>query len=225
MRWAVTLPALRVAAKMAPFIVGRLDRLLDTLFGVLLAIHDFGSQRALAWFCSDCESASWPARAVVSRARVPSEPARAPLPRPHVIEIPPVRRCLRAFLFLSLIACHSAIAQSYPTKPIRLVLPLSPGSASNDILARALSQRLTEVLGQSVVADYRPDLGTIGSSQVARAPADGYTLLVGYTSSILIAPSVYPNPASIRTRTSLRSCASRPFLTASARIRRFRRKR
>jgi tripartite-type tricarboxylate transporter receptor subunit TctC len=123
------------------------------------------------------------------------QPARAPLPRPHVIEIPPVRRCLRAFLFLSLIACHSVIAQSYPTKPIRLVLPLSPGSASNDILARALSQRLTEVLGQSVVADYRPGAsGTIGSSQVARAPADGYTLLVGYTSSILIAPSVYPNP-------------------------------
>jgi tripartite-type tricarboxylate transporter receptor subunit TctC len=98
-------------------------------------------------------------------------------------------------LILCFAAYHGASAQSYPTKPIRLILPLAPGSASNDILARALSQRLTEVLGQSVVADYRPGAsGTIGSSQAARAPADGYTLLVGYTSSILIAPSVYPSP-------------------------------
>ena len=89
----------------------------------------------------------------------------------------------------------AAMAQSYPSKPVRLVFPLSPGSSSNDILGRALAQRLSESLGQSVVADYRPGAaGSIGSSAVARAPADGYTLLIGYTSSIMISPSVYPNP-------------------------------
>jgi len=98
-------------------------------------------------------------------------------------------------LTLGLAGFQGAAAQSYPSKPIRLVFPLSPGSSSNDILGRALAQRLSEPLGQSVVADYRPGAaGGIGSAAVARAPADGYTLLIGYTSSIMIGPSVYPNP-------------------------------
>jgi tripartite-type tricarboxylate transporter receptor subunit TctC len=93
------------------------------------------------------------------------------------------------------IVAGAATAQPYPLKPIRLVFPLSPGSSSNDILGRALAQRLSESLGQGVVADYRPGAaGSIGSTAVARAPADGYTLLIGYTSSIMIGPSVYPNP-------------------------------
>jgi len=88
-----------------------------------------------------------------------------------------------------------AAAQSYPAKPIRLIFPLSPGSSSNDILGRALALRLSDALGQSVVADYRPGAaGIIGSTSAAKAPADGYTLLIGYTSSIIIGPIVYPAP-------------------------------
>jgi tripartite-type tricarboxylate transporter receptor subunit TctC len=92
-------------------------------------------------------------------------------------------------------AAQSPSGQAYPVKPIRLVFPLAAGSSSNDILGRALAQHLSESLGQSIVADYRPGAaGNIGSTLAARAPADGYTLLIGYTSSIMISPSVYPNP-------------------------------
>ena len=91
-------------------------------------------------------------------------------------------------------AFHLAAAQSYPVKPVRLVFPLVPGSVSNDILGRALAQRLSEPLGQPVVADYRPGAaGTIGGAFVAKSAPDGYTLLIGYTSSIMISPTLLPN--------------------------------
>jgi tripartite-type tricarboxylate transporter receptor subunit TctC len=70
-----------------------------------------------------------------------------------------------------------------------------PGSASNDILGRALAQRLSESLGQPIVADYRPGAaGNIGSALAAKAAPDGYTLLIGYTSSIMISPTLHPSP-------------------------------
>jgi tripartite-type tricarboxylate transporter receptor subunit TctC len=100
-----------------------------------------------------------------------------------------------AGLALCLASIQGAAAQSYPAKPIRLIFPLSPGASSNDILGRALALRLSDSLGQSVVADYRPGAaGLIGSAFAAKAPPDGYTLLIGYTSSIMIGPSVYSNP-------------------------------
>src|SRR5262245_20665670 len=98
----------------------------------------------------------------------------------------------------ALIACIGlcgvdASAQTYPVKPVRLIFPLVPGSASNDVLGRALAQRLSESLGQQIVADYRPGAaGTIGSAIAAKSPADGYTLLIGYTSSIMIGPTLLP---------------------------------
>src|SRR5215510_12386357 len=88
-----------------------------------------------------------------------------------------------------------AAAQSYPVKPVRLIFPLQPGAASNDILGRALMQRLSESLGQPVVADYRPGAaGTIGGAAAAKSAPDGYTLLLGYTSSVMISPTLLPNP-------------------------------
>ncbi len=60
-------------------------------------------------------------------------------------------------------ALSSAAAQSYPVRPIRLIMPLAAGSSSNDILGRAVAQRLSETLGQSIVMDYRPGAaGNIG---------------------------------------------------------------
>jgi tripartite-type tricarboxylate transporter receptor subunit TctC len=92
---------------------------------------------------------------------------------------------------LVIAAFNLAAAQSYPVKPVRLIFPLVPGSASNDILGRAVAQRLSESLGQQIVADYRPGAaGTIGSAIAAKSPADGYTLLIGYTSSIMISPTL-----------------------------------
>lgn len=96
---------------------------------------------------------------------------------------------------LCIAALGNAAAQSYPLKPIRLIMPLAPGSSSNDILGRALAQRLSEALGQSIVMDYRPGAaGNIGSVIAAKAAPDGYTLLLGYTSATMISPTVYQSP-------------------------------
>jgi tripartite-type tricarboxylate transporter receptor subunit TctC len=86
----------------------------------------------------------------------------------------------------------SAAAADYPTRPIRLVVPYPPGASTNDILGRALAIRLGPVLGQQVVVDNRPGAaGTIGSELVAKAPPDGYTLLVAIQSPLALAPSMY----------------------------------
>jgi len=83
-------------------------------------------------------------------------------------------------------------AQSYPTKPIRLIVPFPAGGAT-DLFARSLSQKLGERLGQSVVVDNKPGAGgTLGSDLAAKAPADGYTLLLSTTSTHSIGPNLNP---------------------------------
>ena len=80
-------------------------------------------------------------------------------------------------------------AQGYPNKPIRLVVPFPAGGAT-DIFARAVSQKLGERLGQAVIVDNKPGAGgAIGSDIVAKAPADGYTLLLATSSTHSIGPS------------------------------------
>jgi tripartite-type tricarboxylate transporter receptor subunit TctC len=82
-------------------------------------------------------------------------------------------------------------AAQYPAKPIRMVVPFPPGGAT-DIVARVVADKLTQALGQSVVVENRPGAGgTIGSDVVAKAPADGYTLLMATTSTHAVAPSLY----------------------------------
>jgi len=78
----------------------------------------------------------------------------------------------------------------YPSRPLRLLVPFPPGGG-NDFLARLLGARLTEVLGQQVVVDNRAGSGgVIATETAARAPADGYTLLLGFIGPLAIAPAV-----------------------------------
>jgi len=85
----------------------------------------------------------------------------------------------------------AALAQAWPAKPIRLMVPFPPGG-STDIVARIVAQKLSERLGQSIVIENRGGAGgTLGTAVVARAAPDGYTLTVASTSTHVVAPSVY----------------------------------
>jgi len=85
----------------------------------------------------------------------------------------------------------AALAQSYPTKPIRIVVAFAPGGPS-DYAARVVGQRLPELLGQQVIVDNRPGAGGIlGSELVAKSPPDGYTLLIANVGMLSVAPHLY----------------------------------
>ena len=88
-------------------------------------------------------------------------------------------------------ALSPAQAQQYPTRPVRFVVPFAPGG-STDTLARTMGVKLADALGQQVVVDNRPGgNGDIGMLIVARAPADGHTLVLGYIANLAIAPSLH----------------------------------
>jgi tripartite-type tricarboxylate transporter receptor subunit TctC len=105
-----------------------------------------------------------------------------------------VTAVLSASLFVAMVSMTpTAMAQTpYPSKPIRLIVPFTPGG-STDILARSIGQELTKAWGQSVIIDNVPGAGgSIGADKVAKAPADGYTLLMGHIGTLAVNPSLYP---------------------------------
>ena len=103
----------------------------------------------------------------------------------------------RSWVSLSLATCALclgygwAFAQPYPAKPIRMVVPFAPGGGS-DLVGRVLAQKLSVALRQQVVVDNRAGAGgRIGTEAVAKAPADGYTLLLATSSVMVVAPALY----------------------------------
>ena len=95
----------------------------------------------------------------------------------------PIIRLLILAVFLSCGGTVLALAQSYPVKPVRMIVPFPPGGAA-DLIGRVVGQKLSEQLGQQVIVDNRGGAsGNIGAELVAKAPGDGYTILLGALTS------------------------------------------
>ncbi|HWA37114.1 MAG TPA: tripartite tricarboxylate transporter substrate binding protein [Burkholderiales bacterium] len=93
---------------------------------------------------------------------------------------------------LALAASQAALAQAYPTKPLRIVVPYAAGGTS-DILARQIGPKLTDAWGQPVIIENRTGAnGNVGADFVAKSAPDGYTLLITDLGGLVISPSVYP---------------------------------
>ena len=90
-------------------------------------------------------------------------------------------------------AAAGAMAQGFPTKPLRLIVSFVPGGPT-DIVARVVAGKMSDGLGQPIIVENRGGAGgTIGADVAAKSPGDGYTLLLGTISTLGVAPSVYPN--------------------------------
>jgi len=104
-----------------------------------------------------------------------------------------VRSVIAAALLVAAVTGTPALAQDYPTKPITLVVPF-PAGGGNDALARLVAEKMSRALGQQVVVENRGGAGgTIATRAVAKTAPDGYTILLTYTGTLAINPSLYPN--------------------------------
>ena len=120
---------------------------------------------------------------------------------------------LQFFCFIIVCFANPSLAQSnYPNRPIRLVIPFTPGGVT-DTSGRFIAEQLSLKLGQQVIADNRPGAsGNIGTQMVATAEPDGYTLLLGFDGTLTINPSLFcllytsPSPRD-RTRSRMPSSA------------------
>lgn len=91
----------------------------------------------------------------------------------------------------ALLACGSVLAQAWPARPIRIIVPYTPGDGP-DVIARLIGNKISERLGQPVVVDNKPGAsGQIGLDLTAKAPPDGYTLGVGLVTNLALAPATY----------------------------------
>ena len=105
----------------------------------------------------------------------------------------PNRRCFLAALTALALIAPAANAQDYPTRPITLIVPFPPGG-STSIMARIIADRMSVTLGHNIVVDNRGGAGgTIAARAFVNAAPDGYTLFLGYSGTIAVAPSMYQN--------------------------------
>ena len=125
--------------------------------------------------------------------------------------------------FAMLLACIAAfaanrdsLAQAYPSKPLKLIVPLGVG-APPDVSGRLLAQRMAESMGQAVVVENRGGAGgTVGGGTVAKSAPDGYTLLMGSSSSLVIGPTLFPASGydSTKVFAPISLVANQPFIFA-----------
>jgi tripartite-type tricarboxylate transporter receptor subunit TctC len=121
---------------------------------------------------------------------------------------------MRIFFLLVFFSCE-VLAQSYPARPIRLVVGFAPGGAA-DIVARTLAEPLSRILGQPILVDNRPGAGSsIAAEHVAKSAADGYTVLIASPSSILVNPLLSPQLGQpLRELTPVSKVSSSPLVVA-----------
>jgi tripartite-type tricarboxylate transporter receptor subunit TctC len=101
---------------------------------------------------------------------------------------------LRTLFYVTILCASSAFAQSWPTKPVRMIVTFSPGGSS-DIVARLVAVPLQAELGQPIIIDNKPGAGgTIGALEVARSAPDGYTLMLTNSAPISISPAMQDEP-------------------------------
>src|SRR2546426_361204 len=118
---------------------------------------------------------------------------------------------IRVACLAALLVASAAAAQSYPNRAVKVIVPWTPGQAT-DIAARVVAQKLQEALGQAFVIDNKPGAGgAIGTDAVAKSPPDGYTLLAASSGPLSIMPNLQKTPyeplhdlAPIRDRKSTR---------------------
>src|SRR5262245_60063558 len=97
----------------------------------------------------------------------------------------------RTAVLCALLAASSAVAQQYPNRPVRIIVPFPP-AGNTDVYARPVARKLSELYGQQMVIDNRPGAGgSIGMELAAKSPPDGYTLVWGSTSTHGVGPNVY----------------------------------
>ena len=99
---------------------------------------------------------------------------------------------MKRILLLLLAAPLLALAQAYPAKPVRMIIPFAPGGAS-DFVGRIMQPKMADLLGQPIVVENRAGAaGNIGAEAAAKSAPDGYTIFLGNVGSIAINPGVYP---------------------------------
>jgi tripartite-type tricarboxylate transporter receptor subunit TctC len=124
---------------------------------------------------------------------------------------------LRTGLVVAFVLFAVAAQADFPQKPVRIIVPVAPGGA-NDILARILGPRLTEVWGQQVLVENRAGAGgTIGTGFVAKAKPDGHTLVLGSISHIVLAPTIFPDKPydPVRDFTAITQLVNQPIVLAA----------
>ena len=101
--------------------------------------------------------------------------------------------CMSVLAVLSFAGATAAAAQEYPTRIITLIVPQAAGGG-NDVIARILADTMSRSLGQQIIVENRPGAGgTIGTRQLVKSAPDGYTLAMGSTGTVAMAPTAYPN--------------------------------
>ncbi len=104
-----------------------------------------------------------------------------------------IRHATHALLLAACVA-GAAFAQSFPAKPVKIVVPFAPGG-NLDVTARLVAESMAKQLGQPFVVENRPGAGgALGSEAVAKSPPDGYTLVAGTTATTIVSPLLVPNP-------------------------------